>query len=289
MRQLGGERSTPAVHRSSHAGEASVSRSVVHELDLVRPDERWDVPAQLDLVVPALNEEARIGTTVEALADRCHTGGWPMPVRLVVVDNGSVDGTSEAVDLARRANLPVKVISCQTRGKGAAVRAGVLFATAPYVGYCDADLSTPTSAIGQGMQLLEAGWDVVIGSRRCLGAGYLVRQPALRRAGSAAFHAMASRLVPSASDTQCGFKMFRTSVAQELFAPATVDGFAFDVELLARATRQSQLTMIEMPIRWTDQEGSSFRPLADGLRSFQDLREVRRALRASPTGDRSTS
>jgi dolichyl-phosphate beta-glucosyltransferase len=261
-------------------------RGVVHELDLGRPTPRPTTVAALDLVVPALNEEARIGTTIEALADRSRKAAWPMPVRLVVVDNGSVDATSEAVDLAGRAHLDLRVISCQTRGKGAAVRAGVLFATAPFVGYCDADLSTPPSAIGQGMDLLQAGWDVVIGSRRCLGAGYVVRQPVLRRAGSAAFHAMAARLVPAASDTQCGFKMFRTPVAQDLFRAAVVDGFAFDVELLARAGRQGHLSMIELPVRWTDHEGSTFRPVADGLRSFNDLREVRRALRGTSPSDR---
>ena len=252
---------------------------MVHELDLVRTGSPPEGPSRLDLVVPALNEEARIGATIEAVADHSRTDAWPMAVRLVVVDNGSVDATSEAVDAARRAGVEVRVIGCQTRGKGAAVRAGVLFSTAPWVGYCDADLSTPPSAIGQGLRLLEAGWDVVIGSRRCLGAGYVVRQPALRRAGSAAFHAMASRLVPAATDTQCGFKLFRTPVAQELFAAAVLDGFAFDVELLARARRLVELSMIELPISWTDQEGSTFRPLTDGLRSFNELREVRRALK----------
>jgi dolichyl-phosphate beta-glucosyltransferase len=234
----------------------------------------------LDLVVPALNEEGRIGATVAAILRDVDRSAWPMEVRLLVVDNGSVDATAEVVDLASGTGRPIEVISCQTRGKGAAVRAGVTWSTAPYVGYCDADLSTPPASIGQGIHLLAAGWDVVVGSRRCVGASYVVPQTALRRAGSAAFRAAAHRLVPAATDTQCGFKLFRADVAKALFAAAELDGFAFDVEVLARARRHADVSMIELPVQWTDADGSSFRPISDGIRSFRELRDVQRALRA---------
>jgi dolichyl-phosphate beta-glucosyltransferase len=290
MLQPGGSRSSSPIATDRRTGwpSAEAEPGTAPELELVRPGRR-PTKAKLDLVVPALNEEARIGATLEALADRFRAESWTESIRVTVVDNGSVDATAEAVDRARQANIDVQVIGCQTRGKGAAVRAGVLFAAAPYVGYCDADQSTPTSAVGQALHLLDAGWDVVIGSRRCLGAGYAVRQPTLRRAGSAAFHAVAARLAPAASDTQCGFKMFRTEVAQALFTEGVLDGFAFDVELLARAGRHRDLAMIELPIHWSDQPGSTFRPVTDGLRSFNELREVRRALRSSPRADRMAS
>ena len=233
----------------------------------------------LDLVVPALNEEGRIGATVSTILRDVDRAAWPMAVRLLVVDNGSVDATAEVVDLAS-GDGRVEVISCQTRGKGAAVRAGVMWSTAAYVGYCDADLSTPPASIGQGIHLLAAGWDVVVGSRRCVGASYVVPQTALRRAGSAAFRAAAHRLVPAATDTQCGFKLFRADLARSLFAAGELDGFAFDVEVLARARRREDVSMIELPVQWTDCEGSSFRPISDGIRSFRELRDVQRALRA---------
>jgi dolichyl-phosphate beta-glucosyltransferase len=230
---------------------------------------------RLDLVVPVLNEELRIGATIAAIHEA--TAGAPFGLELIVVDNGCVDTTTEIVDPDRWA-IPIKLVSCRTRGKGAAVRAGIRHSTAPFVGYCDADLSTPPSAIRSGVDLLSAGWEVVIGSRRCAGASYVVPQTTLRRLGSFAFRTMASDVCGSISDTQCGFKLFRSDVAKMLFEPATLDGFAFDVEILARARRASS-RMIELPIQWSDQDHSSFRPVADGLRSFQELRHLQRAFR----------
>jgi glycosyltransferase involved in cell wall biosynthesis len=235
----------------------------------------------LDLVIPALNEEQRIGTTVAAICRLAQSLGWSM--RLLIVDNGSVDATAEAIDRARSSDVPVSVIGCRTRGKGAAVRCGVLRSSAPYVAYVDADLSTPPVAIGHGVDLLALGWDVVIGSRRCAGASYSVVQPPLRRMGGVAFRALSRRVVPSISDTQCGFKAFRSDVAHKVFRETVVDGFAFDVEVLARA-RRHRARMIELPIDWSDQAGSTFRPRADGIESFRELASVRRALGRVPAG-----
>lgn len=234
--------------------------------------------ADVDLIIPALNEEARIGATVEALHQVAKDAS--LDVRFIVVDNGCVDTTADVVDRTAASEVPVELISCQTRGKGAAVRAGVRKSTAPVVGYCDADQSTPPTALLEGMGLLAAGFDVVIGSRKCVGAAYEVRQPAIRRAGSFAFHALASRMTGPVSDTQCGFKLFEGAAARSVFAATSLDGFAFDVELLARV-RRAGLRTVELPVRWTDAQGSTFRPLTDGVRSFRELMVVHRALRAT--------
>ena len=231
-----------------------------------------------DLVIPALDEEARIGSTIASLHEA--TTAASLKVRYIVVDNGCVDATADVVDAARDMDLAIDLISCQTRGKGAAVRAGIKRTSAPFVGYCDADQSTPPSSVERGIELLRAGWEVVVGSRRCAGAGYTVSQPATRRLGSAAFRAFASGITGPVSDTQCGFKLFTAPAAKVLFEVTTVNGFAFDVELLARA-READFRMIELPIRWSDCDGSRFRPVADGLRSFRELRVVRRSLRTA--------
>lgn len=231
--------------------------------------------ADIDLVIPAFNEESRIGETIRVLHEV--TSAASLDVRYIVVDNGCVDGTAEIVDVLDGAGVPIELISCQTPGKGAAVRAGMVHATARHVGFCDADQSTPAEAVEQGVQLLRSGWEVVIGSRRCTGAGYEVSQSMSRRLGSFAFHAMASRLTGPITDTQCGFKLFSNAAAKRLFLSTSLNGFAFDVELLARAQR-SGYRMIELPIRWTDSDGSTFRPVADGLRAFSDLRAARRSL-----------
>jgi glycosyltransferase involved in cell wall biosynthesis len=222
----------------------------------------------------ALNEEQRIGATLAAISQKAADAG--LNIRILVVDNGCVDATADVVAGHVSDHVPVEMISCRTRGKGAAVRAGILRSAAPFVGYCDADLSTPPAAVVSGIDLLRSGWEVVIGSRRCTGASYSVSQGNLRQLGSFAFRKMASDLCGPITDTQCGFKLFHSQVAKDLFSSTTVNGFAFDVELLAQALRQN-LRMIELPIEWSDRPESSFRPFVDGLRSFRELREVRRS------------
>lgn len=235
-------------------------------------------PPELDLVIPAYNEERRIGATLAAISQEAADSR--LSLNLLVVDNGCVDATAEVVALASEAAVQVEIISCRTRGKGAAVRAGIQHSTARYVGYCDADLSTPPSAIRSGIDLLRSGFEVVIGSRRCTGAGYEVPQGTMRRLGSFAFRTMASNLSGPITDTQCGFKLFHSKVAKDLFSTSRLTGFAFDVEVLAQA-RDRGFRMIELPIQWSDSPESSFRPLVDGVKSFRDLREVRRSLVAT--------
>jgi len=231
-----------------------------------------------DLVIPAFNEEARLGDTIASLHQAAMAAS--LQVRYIVVDNGCVDATADIVDTARRLDVPIEFMSCQTRGKGAAVRAGIRRSTAPFVGYCDADRSTPASSVEHGLALLQSGWEVVVGSRRCAGAAYTNPQPASRRIGSYAFHAVATKLTGPMSDTQCGFKLFTAPVAKALFDATTLNGFAFDVEILAMA-RKADFRMIELPIKWSDSEGSTFRPLSDGLRSFSELRAAARSLHTS--------
>jgi dolichyl-phosphate beta-glucosyltransferase len=235
-------------------------------------------PGDLDLVIPALNEEARIGVTIAALSEHLATRPWRS--RILVVDNGSVDGTAEMVD-GYAGDIPVEVIGCKVRGKGAAVRVGVSHSTARWVGYCDADLSTSPRAVDAGIEMLRRGYQVVVGSRRCEGGGYIVPQSLARRIGSQAFHLVAGRLVPGISDTQCGFKLFAGEAARRLFTLSVVSGFAFDVEILALG-RQEGMAMIEIPVEWSDRRGSTFRPTSDGLRAFSDLRVVTRALMREP-------
>jgi dolichyl-phosphate beta-glucosyltransferase len=265
-------------------GSANTSEEAVSPMALLTALEDPTTDAlnwyDCDLVIPVLNEETRIGDTIASLHEA--TTAASLNVRYIVVDNGCVDATADVVDAVRGLDVPIEFMSCQTRGKGAAVRAGIKRCTSRFVGYCDADRSTPPSAVERGLDLLRSGWEVVIGSRRCAGAGYTSPQPASRRLGSFAFHTIATRITGPMSDTQCGFKLFTGPVAQVLFNATTVNGFAFDVELLARA-RRAELRMIELPIQWSDSEGSTFRPVTDGLRSFSELRTAHRSLHTTTT------
>ncbi len=227
--------------------------------------------ADLDVIIPAYNEELRIGEALEALCRQF--SAQPGRIRILVVDNNSVDSTVEAVDRVRRHGVRIDIVNCRTPGKGAAVRAGVAHATAPYIAYVDADTSVPPKVLATGLALLEHGWDGVVGSRRALGGRYAVAQPLVRRVGSRVFNLLARTIVGPLSDTQCGMKMFRREVAGDLFAESRIDGFAFDVEILARA-RAANLSLMELPITWTDSTGSSFAPVKHGIASFREIARV---------------
>jgi glycosyltransferase involved in cell wall biosynthesis len=232
--------------------------------------------ADLDIVIPALDEEHRIGETITAICRA--VSGAPFSSRVVVVDNGSVDATADTLD-AVRCGVPVELISCAEPGKGAAVRAGVLHSNAPVVAYCDADLSTPPSSLLAGMDLVQEGWQAVIGSRRVAGAEVAVPQSLLRRIGSRAFNRAASGIVGSMPDTQCGFKMLDGVLARQVFRRMRLTGYAFDVELIARLIARDA-RMFELPVTWSNDEGTKLRVVGDGARAFRDLYRVRQVLRS---------
>ncbi|WP_079110000.1 glycosyltransferase [Streptomyces roseifaciens] len=233
----------------------------------------------LELVIPAYNEEQRLAPTVLALAD--HLRGMPLTAALRVVDNGSSDRTAECVDRLAASGIPITVTGCSRRGKGAAVSRGMVSTSARWVGFCDADLATPATAIDDAVALLRDGWQVVIGSRRCTGARIPVRQPALRRLGGAGFRLATRRFSGPVKDTQCGFKFFEAGAARRVFADVTTTGFAFDLEVIARA-RALGLSLTEFPVVWSDQEGSSFRPFTDGRRVAGELWRLHRTMHRLP-------
>jgi hypothetical protein len=226
----------------------------------------------LEVVVPAYNEEARIGEVLDALT--AFLGAQPaLSCAITVVDNGSVDRTAEEVDRFDGGPVPVTLIGCADQGKGAAVRRAVLASRARWVGFCDADLATPIATLGRVVPALAAGHDVVIASRRCEGAAYAVRQPVTRRVGSALFRQLARPLVGPVADTQCGFKFFQAPAARVLFGHSEISGFAFDVEVLALA-RAGGLSVVEVPVTWSDAEGSTV-SMGGGLAAMRDVAVLR--------------
>jgi hypothetical protein len=222
----------------------------------------------LEIVVPALNEERRIGPTIKALVAYLEQRAYSSA--LVVVDNGCVDRTADVVaELEAASPIPIHLINCCRRGKGAAVRRGILTSQARYVGFCDADLATPVDTLDRVWPLLESGLPVVIGSRYCGGAARLSGHPRWLQLDGGLFRALAGRFMPEVTDTQCGFKFFQGPIVRELLSSCNVDGFAFDLELLI-AARAAGLRVREIPVVWSDQAGSTVRPIPDGIRSLAD-------------------
>jgi dolichyl-phosphate beta-glucosyltransferase len=237
----------------------------------------------LSVVIPAFNEEQRLGPTVLQLArflDR-RAGRW----EILVVDDGSTDGTAALCrELAGR--VPLRLIATHpNRGKGHAVRVGMLAAQGAVRVLCDADGSTPAHQLPRLLDPIQGGRAAVaIGSRYVAGASPS-RQPWWRRAWSRLCNLVVQAvLVPGVRDTQCGFKAFSADAARELFARATVDGWAFDVEVLALA-RQLGFAIVEVGVQWTDDGRSRVRPLRDAWAVIGEAAAIRRRLpAAAPRG-----
>ena len=255
---------SPCVSLSEHAvhgGAASMRGSEAEPL------------LELEVLLPTLNEERRLGPALRELASYLETRR--LQASITVIDNGSSDRTVDIVAGFAGSSVPVRVIGCARRGKGAAVRKAVLRSTARWVGFSDVDLSTPIETLDHVLSALRDGNKIVVASRRCDGATYAIKQPVLRRIGSYGFRRLTASCAPSVSDTQCGFKFFERETARDLFGCAVLDGFAFDVEILGLA-HASGHEIAEVPVAWRDVDGSSFRLWRDGQRVARDVIELRR-------------
>lgn len=275
MTALGGLRESSLVTLNrSELSEFTPTRPSLWPLSMRRPE------VDLEVIMPALNEEHRLPHALERTVTYLARQAWTSAV--VVVDNGSVDRTSEVADLYDNHGVPIYVIGCAVPGKGAAVRRGVLSGNSRYVGFADADLATPIETLDQIMPLLLGGRAAVIGSRRIDQTSASSGRSTGRRVASAAFRTVAASLVPvvgRVADTQCGFKFFEGAVARPVFAECSLNGFAFDVELLARLTLNG-VSLSEVGVEWQAIEGSTFRVVRDGWNSLRETFALRRALAA---------
>ncbi|MGW0801677.1 glycosyltransferase [Nonomuraea sp. NPDC002799] len=242
-------------------------------------DERASRPPLLEIVIPAYNEEGRLpGGLLQMCAKLAR---MPFPTAVIVVDNNSTDRTAEIVATWPRGRVPVRLIACEIPGKGAAVRAGLLGTSAPFVGFCDADMATDLDAIDEAFGLLLSGDRVVIGSRAHQKSHVENRHSKVRELGALGFRTLAGTLVPGVSDTQCGFKFFDGVLAREAAALLRTPGFAFDVELLARCVSAGS-EVREIAVRWRDMPGSRFSPARHTFGIVLELGRIWLRLRAQP-------
>ena len=221
-------------------------------------------PCDLSVVIPAFNEGQRIRDTLKRTVAHL---GRRFSYELIVVDDGSRDDTAGVVESFEDACLLKQPCN---RGKGAAVRRGVLAARGKRVLFMDADLSTPIEEVDKLIDLA-ADADVVIGSRRLPSSNILGEQPLHRRLLGSCFSALVrALLLGDFSDTQCGFKLFGRDAAEAIFSQQRLDGFAFDVEVLMLA-EQLGYVIKEVPVAWQHSDDSKISPVLDSASMFRDL------------------
>lgn len=227
---------------------------------------------ELSVVVPCYNEEGRLPGSLRRIQP--YLEGQPLEFELILVDDGSSDGTGAVIrDAGRRHPYVNPLLLTPNRGKGAAVAAGVKESRGRLVLISDADFSTPIEEFSKLEDAITGGADVAIGSRAAPGARE-VDQPLYRQAMGKAFNRVVQALVlPGFLDTQCGFKLFRGGIARELFGQLRTTGFAFDVEILVSALRAGYRVR-EVPVRWVNSGSSRVAPVSDSARMLRDLLRI---------------
>jgi len=225
----------------------------------------------ISIVIAAFNEEKRIGASLRKIAE--YFSGCGEEYEVIVVDDGSIDGTSNTVKDLDHIFPKLELLRYKpNRGKGYALRQGVLASSGDLVLVTDADLSTPIEEIEKLAGLIRNGdCEVAIGSRVLALSEILKKQPFWRRGMGKIFNKIVKLLViDDFNDTQCGFKLFTGAVARNLFCDAIIDRFAYDVEILAMAKKKGY-RVLDVPIKWINSPDSRVNPVVDSLQMLKDL------------------
>jgi glycosyltransferase involved in cell wall biosynthesis len=226
----------------------------------------------LSVIIPAHNEARRLPPTIAAILDFLHA--QPYSSEVVVVENGSRDDTFALAQAMARQEPTLRVLREKERGKGLAVRRGMLEAWGEYRLFCDADLSVPVSEINRFLPPLLTDFDVAIASREMPGS-VRIAEPAWRHLVGRAFNALIRLMVlPGFQDTQCGFKCFRAGPAQEIFLRQRLSGMAFDAEVIYIALRRG-CRIKEVPTPWRFNPDSRVRLVRDSIEMGCDLARIR--------------
>lgn len=226
----------------------------------------------VSLVVPAYNEQGRLPAALVKLREYLTRQSFSYEV--LVVDDGSRDGTATLVEQAMADFPGLRLLREPHRGKGHTVRQGMLAAQGRYVMFCDADFSMPVEEVPRFPEALQGPFDIAIGSREVKGARR-IGEPKHRHLMGRVFNLIVRVLaVPGLQDTQCGFKCFTREAAQKVFRLQVIDGFGFDVEVLYVA-RKLGIGITEVPISWYYSPSSRVDPVRDTLRMLNDVLQVR--------------
>jgi dolichyl-phosphate beta-glucosyltransferase len=229
---------------------------------------------QYGIIIPAYNESARLARTLDRVLEYVKSQGWA--AEIIVVDDGSKDETAAIAEVYSRSHPGLRLLNNPgNRGKGYSVRNGMLHATADFLLFTDADLSSPIEEAGKLFTALRSGADIAIGSRWLQPELQVQRQSRLRQIYGRIFNLMLKIVLGlNFKDTQCGFKAFTRNAAQTVFPMQKVERWGFDPELLFLA-RRAGLKVKEVPVAWSHDEGTRIHPLRDGMHMFGEVLAVR--------------
>lgn len=233
-----------------------------------------DISCDISIVIPAYNEQERLGPTLDKVLEFVQRRGWSAEV--IVVDGASRDHTAQIVRAYVQSHEIVRLVRNATnRGKGYCVRKGVMQAGGRIILFTDADLSAPIEEAPKLLEALEAGADIAIGSRWMRSDLQTKRQSPARQVLGRAFNLLL-RIVLTLDfkDTQCGFKAFRRSAARAVFSQQKIEGWGFDPEILFLA-RQAGFKVAEVPVCWAHDNRTRIHPIGDGLRMVCEILRIR--------------
>jgi dolichyl-phosphate beta-glucosyltransferase len=234
----------------------------------------------LSLVIPAYNEAERLPATLQRINE--HRRSWNFSSEIIIVVEPSEDGTLALAESAAKSVSQLTVMTHhERRGKGFAVRSGMLRARGDFIFFTDADLSTPLEDLDASLQRMRSdrSTDLIVGNRQHPETRTILRQNAKRERMGKIFNRIATQMTGlSIRDTQCGFKGFRHRAAKEIFGRQRIDGFSFDVEVLLLAKAMGFLT-VEVPVHWTNSPTSSVRVVHDSIGMLFDLFRIRRLVK----------
>jgi dolichyl-phosphate beta-glucosyltransferase len=229
---------------------------------------------RLSVVIPCYNEEQRLPRTIEHIER--YLDGRRIDYELILVDDGSADGTRLVMDAAADRNAHVRVEALpHNRGKGRALAVGVTAATGAEILVTDADLSTPIEEVDKLQAALDGGAGIAIASRALRASRVEISQPIYRVLMGKGFNLIVQAvLLPGIWDTQCGFKLFRADVAKDAFAALSTDGFGYDPEVLYRA-RKRGVRIAEVPVVWRNSAPTKVSPVRSSLDMLKHVLKVR--------------
>ena len=228
----------------------------------------------LSIVIPAYNEEKRIGETLQKILEFIATKSFP--AEILVVDDGSVDGTVDVVNSFSNEKIPLKVISYEKNwGKGYAIKTGMLAAGGEYALFTDADMSTPVEMLERFEPHMKEGVEVIIGTRKTAGAYVGKHQPLYRENMGKVFTWLSNRLLGlDTSDFTCGFKCFHRRTIEPVFGSQRISGWGYDTEIIFIARRKG-FRIQEIPVSWFNDEATRVKLWKNVFTCLSELYQIR--------------